>query len=112
MKKVGKLSVVSVRGGARCDVYIGRATGRHKESVLANHFVIGKHGDRATVIQSYKAWLLSSVKGKNELVCGELNRIWRILVQGKDVTLGCWCCPDACHGDVIVALISSKLKKD
>ena len=68
------------------DIYIGRP------GKWGNPFVIGKDGTRDEVIEKYKAWLLS-----REDLMGSLAEL-----QGK--TLGCWCKPEACHGDVLAEL--------
>ena len=65
------------------DVYIGRP------SEWGNPFVIGKDGSRAEVVEKYRAWLLTQPK-----LLAKIKTL-----KGK--TLGCWCSPDACHGDVL-----------
>ncbi len=68
------------------DVYIGRP------STWGNPYEIGKDGDRETVIRKYREYLLS-----NPTLVAQLPEL-----EGK--TLGCWCAPKACHGDVLVEL--------
>lgn len=68
------------------DVYIGRG-GR-----WGNPFVIGRDGDRAEVIAKYERWLLT----QPELLAA--------LPQLRGRTLGCWCAPRPCHGDVLARL--------
>lgn len=82
-----KTSVGHVRDG--CDVYIGRP------SKWGNPFIIGKHGDRQTVIDLYREYLL----GTPELL-GALGEL-----RGK--RLGCHCWPQACHGQVLVELVEN-----
>ena len=69
------------------DVYIGRG------SKWGNPFVIGKDGTREEVINKYEEYLLNSTELLNSL--HEL--------KGK--TLGCFCKPKACHGDILVKYI-------
>jgi hypothetical protein len=66
------------------DVYVGRP------SPFGNPFVIGRAGDRGTVIRTYRAWLLAQP--------ALVERARRELA-GK--VLGCWCAPSPCHGDVL-----------
>lgn len=66
------------------DVYIGRP------SKWGNPFVIGPDGTREEVIEKYEKWLLQ----QPELMAS--------LHELKGKTLGCWCSPKACHGDVLV----------
>lgn len=68
------------------DVYIGRP------SKWGNPFSIGKDGNRAEVMRKYEHWFIM----QPELMAarGEL--------EGK--TLGCWCHPKACHGDILMKM--------
>lgn len=78
-------TVVNKRHGGY-DVYIGRG------SKWGNPFVIGKDGNRATVIRKYREWIMAQPQLLNSL--HEL--------KGK--RLGCFCAPKACHGDVLKEL--------
>lgn len=71
------------------DVYIGRP------SKWGNPFVIGKDGDRAEVVRMYEAW----VRSRPELMAA--------LPELKGKVLGCWCAPQACHGDVLARLANA-----
>jgi hypothetical protein len=68
------------------DVYIGRP------SKWGNPFIIGKDGDRDDVIRKYKEWIITQPHLMNSLY------------ELKGKTLGCWCKPNACHGDILVEL--------
>ena len=72
------------------DVYIGRP------SKWGNPFVIGRDGTRDDVIARYEAWLLE----QPELVDA--------LPELAGKTLGCWCAPRACHGDVLARLANAQ----
>ena len=72
------------------DVYIGRP------SKWGNPYQIGVHGTREEVIQKYREMILG-----NKKLLSALPEL-----QGK--TLGCWCSPLACHGDVLVELLENK----
>ena len=69
------------------DVYIGRP------SKWGNPFEIGRDGTREEVIQKYEQW----IRSQPELIAQ--------LPELKGKTLGCWCKPKACHGDILVKLI-------
>jgi len=75
------------------DVYIGRG------SKWGNQFEIGKHGDRAEVIQKYETY----IRKKPEL----LSALFEL--SGK--VLGCYCSPKACHGEVFIKLIVEEVLK-
>ena len=49
-------TVVNLTRGERFDVYIGRP-GKGQTGPWGNPFVIGRDGDRATVIAQYERWL-------------------------------------------------------
>jgi hypothetical protein len=69
------------------DVYIGRP------SIFGNPFSIGKDGNRAVVIKKYKAYFKTRI-AKDSHFKQEVLKL-------KDKTLGCYCKPQVCHGDII-----------
>jgi hypothetical protein len=71
------------------DVYIGRP------SKWGNPFVIGKDGTREQVIEKYGRWLTSQ------------TALMAALPELKGKTLGCWCAPHTCHGDVLAELANA-----
>jgi hypothetical protein len=88
------IRVINCKGGhENYDVYIGNRIRFHPEkypqSKWGNPFKIGKDGTREEVIIKYRKWLLS-----NPELLKQLPELY-----GK--TLGCWCKPQACHGDVL-----------
>ena len=68
------------------DVYIGRP------SKWGNPFAIGKDGTRDEVIAKYEAWIR------------EQPALMASLPELRGKVLGCWCAPQACHGDVLARL--------
>ena len=62
------------------------------ESIWANPFSISKTQDRETVVKLYKDYVVSNSDLVKELPS----------LKGK--TLGCWCAPEGCHGDVLLQL--------
>jgi hypothetical protein len=80
------------------DVYIGRPSKfgnmfSHKEGTLAKF----KVASRKEAIKKFREYLLSLDKNELNTILNEL--------KGK--TLGCWCKPKLCHGDVYVELINN-----
>lgn len=65
------------------DLYIGRP------SKWGNPFQIGSDGDRAQVIARYERWLDTQPE------------LLEALPELAGKTLGCWCAPQPCHGDVL-----------
>jgi len=68
------------------DVYIGRP------SKWGNPFVIGQDGTRREVIEKYRSWILNQPE------------LMESLQELKGKTLGCWCDPSPCHGEVLIEL--------
>ena len=79
------------------DLYIGRGncprTGERGR--WGNPFQIGPDGDREEVIEKYRRWLWKEVKASRISVADLAS------LHGK--TLGCWCAPQTCHGEVLEA---------
>lgn len=72
------------------DVYIGRP------SKWGNPFKIGPDGSRKQVIEKYRKYILNN------------DDLLKCLHELEGKTLGCWCKPKACHGDILVELINRK----
>lgn len=70
------------------DIYIGRP------SKWGNPFEIGKDGSREDVIQKYQDWILTQ------------DHLLLSVPELKDKVLGCWCAPEACHGDILLKLLN------
>lgn len=88
-----RISVVHCKK-SKHDVYIGRP------SKWGNPFTFIRDGktlakyvvkDRAASIEAYRLWI---TEGEGKHLLADLHEI-----KGK--TLGCWCSPLACHGDVL-----------
>lgn len=87
------------------NVYIGRKgvvliDGKRfppQDSIFANPFKVGRDGTREEVIDKYKQELIAKV------VSGEITEEDVLNLKGK--TLGCWCSPEPCHGDVLLKLL-------
>jgi hypothetical protein len=73
------------------DVYIGRAVprGGFKASIWGNPFRLGKDGTREEIMAKYRAWLPTQPD------------LMSRLPELKGKVLGCWCAPEACHGDIL-----------
>lgn len=78
------------------DLYIGRKMTmggwRLATSIWANPFTIGRDGDRAEVLDKYRAYVMARGSLMVQLPA----------LYGK--TLACWCHPQACHGDILAEL--------
>lgn len=85
------------------DIYIGRPSKwgnpfTHKQDgkTLAKYIV----KSRKEAIKAYKKWITT----------GEGRYLLNDLPELKDKTLGCWCKPLPCHGDVLVELVQKYIK--
>ncbi len=78
------------------DIYIGRP------SKWGNPFKIEVNGDRITVINKFRRYILNKpklLKDIKEELYGQV--------------LGCWCVPKACHGEVLLDVLHEyNLEKD
>lgn len=81
-------TVVNLKDGRGCDVFIGRP------SKWGNPFVIGIDGTREEVICKHMTYVRARPDLIDAIKRGELH----------DKVLGCFCKPLACHGDNLVAL--------
>eukprot|EP01116_Phalansterium_solitarium_P003801 TRINITY_DN14627_c0_g1_i1.p2 TRINITY_DN14627_c0_g1~~TRINITY_DN14627_c0_g1_i1.p2 ORF type:complete len:144 (-),score=42.73 TRINITY_DN14627_c0_g1_i1:341-772(-) len=83
-----------------CDVYIGRQCNmggwRLPKSKWFNPFTNKEHGSSERVIAKFEEYIRNQPDLMDSL--GEL--------RGK--TLGCWCKPQPCHGDVLCRLVREK----
>ena len=92
--------VVNVRDGGDF-VYIGRAMPVYglPQSPWANPYKLGPGIGRAEVIAKYRTYIL----GRPDL----LARLPEL--RGK--TLGCWCYPYECHGDILAELADAEVSQ-
>lgn len=81
----------------KCEVYIGRG------SIFGNKFKIGRDGSREEVIEKYKVWLWEKVREDRKFLSEVLK------LKDRD-SLGCFCSPLKCHGDVLISFINWYLK--
>jgi DNA-binding transcriptional ArsR family regulator len=92
-------TVVNIRSGEPYDIYIGREYKKRghnlEESDWHNPFVVGRDGTRVEVLEKYERYLRE-----------ERPDLMRRLGELRGKRLGCWCKPDACHGDVLVRLVA------
>lgn len=81
-------------------VYIGRRMTMGgwdlQASIFANPFK-AKDGDISGMVNNYREWVLQQ------------PHIMDRLKDLRDQTLGCWCYPNQCHGDVLIDLYVEKV---
>lgn len=74
------------------DIYIGRP------SKWGNPFKVGADGTRKECIEKYRKWLQEP----------EQKHLLESLDTLENKVLGCHCKPQACHGDVLIDLVSKR----
>lgn len=130
--------VVNIRT-ERCDVYIGRGrtiTNRFSENlpttygstavVFGNPFKVGGYGgSRDAVVELYRQLMLLRLgmlnprrvpqrvmRARQDDAPAWTPEWWAERIRELDgKALGCWCAPQACHGDVLVELVE-RLKRE
>ena len=80
----------SIHSYPKDTVYVGRP------SKWGNKFIIGKDGTRAEVISKYANWIRTQ-----EHLMNALDEL-----KGKDLL--CWCAPQACHADLLLAMANAE----
>lgn len=66
-----------------------------RRTAWGNPFIIGRDGDRATVIAKYRVWLWA------EIQAGRVKIADLAALAGRNLI--CHCAPLPCHGDVLAA---------
>ena len=80
-------------------IFINKEIFHYSASIFNNPFPIDADNPRDTVIDKYRTYILDRLRNEPMLV----NELLKL--QGK--TLGCWCKPDACHGDVLIEILNA-----
>jgi hypothetical protein len=78
------------------DVYIGRGSKwgnpfTHKDGTIAQF----KVSNRKEAVEKYEEWIKTQ------------PHLMENLQELKGKTLGCWCKPQSCHGDILKKLVDS-----
>ena len=89
---------VNLRSSA-FDVYIGRA-GHGQTGEFGNPFIVGRDGARGECVEKFRTWFHSNDVAACKMRQLALDRI------PANARLGCFCKPNACHGDVIAAFVN------
>lgn len=82
--------------GRKGVIFINNVRYPKENSIWHNPFKIDENNDRISVIKKYKKYIIKKINDENLL--DELMKL-------KNKKLGCWCSPEACHGDVLKKLI-------
>lgn len=80
------------------DVYIGRS-GKGMDGYFGNPIKLNKNDERGSTLEKYKEYFFNRLENDNEFK----QKIHEL----KDKTLGCFCKPKPCHGDIIVEYLNN-----
>jgi hypothetical protein len=83
--------------GRRGRIFINKEIFTYKGSIWENPFTVGKDGTIDEVRDKYYQYITNKIHTEN---------LYNELLELKGNVLGCWCCPNKCHGDVILYLLS------
>lgn len=75
-----------------------------EDSIFANPFKIGDDSSRANVIEKYEIYIRQKINLR-QITHAHLSEL-----RGK--RLGCWCKPEACHGDVLVKILKEMFPEE
>ena len=81
--------------GRRGVVFIDKERFPKKASQWANPFTVKKEG-RDKCLEMYEYWVREKIEREGK---DEIKKL-------KNKVLGCWCCPEKCHGDILVKIIN------
>lgn len=88
--------------GRKGCVFINGNRYPEKDSIWHNPFKINTYESRELVLKKYRIYITNKIKDEN--LYDELMKL-----DGK--TLGCWCKPEGCHGDILIELINDLKNK-
>jgi len=94
----GKISVVVNCKNEDYDIYIGAPT-KWANPFSTSIYTRGiyKVNSNEEAIEKYREWITT----------GDGKHLLNYLHELKGKTLGCWCKPLSCHGDVLIELIKN-----
>ena len=88
------ITIVNRRNGRVAGVYVGRP------SIFGNPYAIGPDGSRHDVVAKYRVWLREQYRHDGAIRRALRKLAIRYITDGQ-LTLVCWCAPQACHAEVI-----------
>lgn len=80
------------------DVYIGRA-GRGMDGYFGNPFPLAPGTPRGSTLEKYRDYFYKRIESDSEFK--------RKILALKGKKLGCFCKPEACHGDIIAEYLDN-----
>lgn len=87
---IGRKGIVFIEINGKKQRYPGQ------DSIWANPYKIGSDGDREEVLKKYARYITRRLIEEPGLL--------KKLRELKGKTLGCWCKPQRCHGDILIKM--------
>jgi hypothetical protein len=97
------VTVVNIRKTHMYHVYIGRPGGSFPDAPFGNPFTVEEHG-RGIALAKFSRWF----KSDEPAAVAYRTKVDEVI--GPDDTLGCFCTPNPCHGDIIAAYVNNGYK--
>lgn len=91
-------TVVNIRTGTPCDVYIGRGGYGHK-GYFGNPFRLPAGLPPGSTLDRYREYFYDKLSSDPEFK--------RRVLELKGKVLGCFCKPHPCHGDIIADYLNN-----
>lgn len=83
------------------NIYVGRG------SPLGNPFPVSISVPRDIACDKFSEYIDLEMKNEYSKVYREIQRINRLIVEGKDINLQCFCAPNRCHAESIKRILES-----
>lgn len=90
--------VINIKTDYVYDVYIGRA-GHGYDGYFGNPYRLRPNEARGATLDRYRTYFYARLASDPEFK--------QRVLQPKDKTLGCFCKPACCHGDIIVEYLNT-----
>jgi hypothetical protein len=108
---IGKISIGFVGNPSKTaiGVYVGRGT--KNPSPLRNPYPITAHRTRDEACDQYEEYLMNQMNSGDKEILTELNRIGKLILDGKDVELLCYCSHKGllCHAGYIKEILDDAI---
>ena len=79
--------------------------------ILGNPYYLHRENERDMICDLYDMRFEKKIKGDIEFI-SELERIVKLVLDGHNVVLGCWCVPKRCHGEIILEYVKQRIKEE
>jgi hypothetical protein len=91
--------LINIKSGEPYDIYIGRPSkfGNSWTHLQYNSTAPHVVDTREEAVKLYEEW----IRSQPELMAAAKKEL-------KDRTLGCWCAPLLCHGDVLIKIVNEE----